>query len=402
MLLSDRLCPVSLLGTVLDLIHWNKDKAGNACILNEKQDARDLKGDLYRMHYDEETLKQNPPELVLARARSRLSEVGYKVMTNNCEHFATFCKLGGSKSQQVTWLKAKLIPFVSNVLAHGATHVARGMAEAVRNGIKISIFQSVSSEGIEKIVAGSNWVGAGLVVVIEGVVCAWDINKLRKSRLSGDISFKEFVEKSVQRVTEGLAAAGFTIGVSLGGATLGGKIGGMIGTALFPGIGTGAGILIGGILGGVFGGVVGRSAGLYLGGVLGKGVASKIEKDDRVVADIDVEAGDHIITYGNFFHQRCHALVTDVDKKKGSVSLIRNTYDKGVMRETIYNEKFIKDRISKVEWKGFNTYTTKEAIDRAESKLGCREYRWPSNDCKAFVEWCKYKTEETPSAKKNE
>ena len=41
---------------------------------------------------DEETLK---------RARSRLGEIGYELFTDNCEHFALWCKLGEMRSRQV-------------------------------------------------------------------------------------------------------------------------------------------------------------------------------------------------------------------------------------------------------------------------------------------------------------
>ena len=36
----------------------------------------------------------DPPELVVERALSRLGEHGYNLLTNNCEHFARWCKTG--------------------------------------------------------------------------------------------------------------------------------------------------------------------------------------------------------------------------------------------------------------------------------------------------------------------
>jgi len=41
------------------------------------------------------------PDLVLARAVSRLGESGYSLVRNNCEHFAHWCKTGKSRSRQV-------------------------------------------------------------------------------------------------------------------------------------------------------------------------------------------------------------------------------------------------------------------------------------------------------------
>ncbi len=42
------------------------------------------------------------PDVVVERAESRLGEQGYDLLTNNCEHFATWCKVGKNESQQLT------------------------------------------------------------------------------------------------------------------------------------------------------------------------------------------------------------------------------------------------------------------------------------------------------------
>lgn len=41
------------------------------------------------------------PHLVVARAEGRLGEQRYDLLTNNCEHFATWCKTGRSESAQL-------------------------------------------------------------------------------------------------------------------------------------------------------------------------------------------------------------------------------------------------------------------------------------------------------------
>lgn len=58
-------------------------------------------GPMYKVVYPEAVQMQNPPELVLSRAHSRLNNAGYKVARDNCEHFATFCKTGSHKSGQI-------------------------------------------------------------------------------------------------------------------------------------------------------------------------------------------------------------------------------------------------------------------------------------------------------------
>lgn len=43
----------------------------------------------------------DPVEIVLARAISRLGELNYSIPSNNCEHFARWCKTGIEESGQV-------------------------------------------------------------------------------------------------------------------------------------------------------------------------------------------------------------------------------------------------------------------------------------------------------------
>jgi hypothetical protein len=41
------------------------------------------------------------PDAVIARAESRLGEIGFDAWLNNCEHFATWCRTGISNSAQI-------------------------------------------------------------------------------------------------------------------------------------------------------------------------------------------------------------------------------------------------------------------------------------------------------------
>ena len=59
---------------------------------------------------------------VVRRARSRLGECRYDLLTNNCEHFCNWCELGESRSQQVESL-AKPVRLLVHAAATLATSV---------------------------------------------------------------------------------------------------------------------------------------------------------------------------------------------------------------------------------------------------------------------------------------
>ena len=48
------------------------------------------------------------PEETVARAESRLGEASYNFITDNCEHFAIWCKTGVSESNQVNTILEKI------------------------------------------------------------------------------------------------------------------------------------------------------------------------------------------------------------------------------------------------------------------------------------------------------
>src|SRR5437773_10612709 len=43
----------------------------------------------------------DPADVVIARAEGRVDEAKYHLVWNNCEHFATWCKTGNARSEQV-------------------------------------------------------------------------------------------------------------------------------------------------------------------------------------------------------------------------------------------------------------------------------------------------------------
>lgn len=74
-------------------------------------------------------------EAIIARARSRLDEARYSTVSNNCEHFASWCRTGRRESKQVrrtitaaTTLAVAAITVAGTIAAARAIAFGRGRA----------------------------------------------------------------------------------------------------------------------------------------------------------------------------------------------------------------------------------------------------------------------------------
>jgi hypothetical protein len=143
------------------VIHWYSAVCENPeCTIKEQRiDLQSQNGSLYRMDYEEKIVKANPARLVIARARSRISEKGYDLIRNNCETLASSCKIGVAISQQIIWAWKEI------------------KNECKKSGLKTAAEVGVA-ELIEGFSRGGQMVGFSLVVVIEGVLTCIDIKKL--------------------------------------------------------------------------------------------------------------------------------------------------------------------------------------------------------------------------------
>jgi hypothetical protein len=73
-------------------------------------------------------------DVVVARARSRLGENAYRILSNNCEHFCEWCLHGTSRSPQVEkWLgrPTRALLALMRRLVHIQPGAARGNAAGV-------------------------------------------------------------------------------------------------------------------------------------------------------------------------------------------------------------------------------------------------------------------------------
>ena len=50
-----------------------------------------------------------PIDEIIERARSRIGEKNYNLLFNNCDHLATWCKIGEHSSQQIDFIKNSVV-----------------------------------------------------------------------------------------------------------------------------------------------------------------------------------------------------------------------------------------------------------------------------------------------------
>jgi hypothetical protein len=183
--------------------------------------------------------RSDPPDVVMERATSRLSEAQYNLFSNNCEHFATWCKTGQVKSEQVKDVAAvtggtgvsgaAVAAGLGTVSATGA--VAGLSASGIMSGLATigSIVGGSAVSGIAVVSAGPAAVATGaMMVVLKDDSILHDAE--RGARRAGRIAtFVGAVGGSVASVgavaatgTAGLSAAGITSGLATVGATVGG------------------------------------------------------------------------------------------------------------------------------------------------------------------------------------
>lgn len=338
------------------VIHWSSQKGERAQITEELIDLKKERGSLYRMDYSEEVIKENPPRLVLARARSRLGDKGYDLFRDNCESFAAFCKKGVERSQQVRWLRKWMVDQLKKALGSLAGKSLQLLkASLLPQTVKVS-----TAEAVEKVANNLQWIGFGLVVAIEGVITIIDIKKLYRERKDGNLTRKVFIEEVTKRVTDAILVSGL--------AAAGGLVAGP------------AGIFVG-----IIGGMCGKLVGSWLGPKIGRAITKFIKTDDKAVKDITkLQTGDHIVSYRHFAHPRHHCIVLWHDGIS-KVNVIHNTFHDGVKQEWI---DFV-DPVYKVIYDEKDCHSANEVLARAVSKLGESSYDLITYNCKHFAAWCK-------------
>jgi Lecithin retinol acyltransferase len=104
------------------VIHYGKRGGEKICRISKNDFASGNKIHVkeYGKCYSDDT--------VVRRAESRLGEKGYDLFSNNCEHFAYWCKTGKDKSEQVGQVQGGVTGLVQGAVIGTGTKVATTIA----------------------------------------------------------------------------------------------------------------------------------------------------------------------------------------------------------------------------------------------------------------------------------
>ncbi|CAF1436232.1 unnamed protein product [Rotaria sp. Silwood1] len=227
---------------------WNSLVKGSLYLAEVVESEWDLKMDsdseeIYLHHYDDIECFSN--EETLERAITNLGKRGYSLFSNNCEHWARWCRTGDSYSEQI-------IRFRNFVKEKAATLLIVDPTALLVKDIAV-----VGMQNLGKFLGA---VGSGVVLTsVESISTFIDIKRKESQRRQGGLSEMAFKKYVVLRIT------------SACGTVIGGTAGTIVGTVLIPVP----------ILGSVIGGVIGSVSGKLLSGLSGIAVSKVVAVHEK-------------------------------------------------------------------------------------------------------------------------
>jgi len=229
-------------------------------ILHHEKDDGDM---MFKIVYEKGCELSN--EETLRKAESRLGEAKYNPLTNNCEHFATWCKTGEAESEQATTIANRLKRAAIETSLKASEELAQAGAMTGRNIPMKQCFKiarnvglknaKIYGEGVRKLarnVKGSAIaLNVGINLAIEGTCYVYHTQRAHKRYLAGKISREDFELQRMKLRCECLG--GFAAGT----------FGGFVGQAAIPIP------IVGAVIGSTLGNLIGR----HVGAVIGKKVS---------------------------------------------------------------------------------------------------------------------------------
>ena len=187
---------------------------------------------------------------VIHRARSKLGEKKYCPFTNNCEHFAMWCKTGKSSSDQVRKAKymveEEFCTALDNFFIIKAAKFVKTGVRVVSKKITNQASKEVLTQSAKKSLSYSAKLGVASGALLEGIMTARDIKRAHIDMKQGNMTREVFNETAGKRVATGVGR--------FGGSSVGFVVGQL--AIPFPFVGG----LVGSVVGGVAGSLTGNAA----------------------------------------------------------------------------------------------------------------------------------------------
>ena len=191
--------------------------------------------DLYRVKYPAKCEVFSDDE-ICERALSRLNENNYNLITNNCEHFATWCVTGVEKSEQVESVKNMTTTVIVSANVIKAMHMLY-VSTAISAPIVIA-----GGATLPTIIGGSTIAGSSL-----GGSTAALVGAVGATTATGAVIGTATATGTAAGGTTALIGAS-TLGAAVGGATAAGVVAATAGGATATTAAIGAAGVIGGVV----------------------------------------------------------------------------------------------------------------------------------------------------------
>lgn len=248
-------------GTELRVLHYNGPNLPNKGIVMEEWMPADVESELYRINYRPEVC--DDPKVVIERGRSRLGECEYNILTNNCEHFARWCKTGNHRSMQSEFFvgqfaqRAYMLAGSSLVSAtkwlfstpQGKAALNFASTAVSVDALKIAA-QEVAAKEVTPLVALAQFVTAPALMVFHELQTVYrEIRQAYQQRSDGHITQREFIKITVQWAAEGcgiIAGVAIALAILFTRNPIGCTVASVIGHGLGAIAGRGLGCLCGG------------------------------------------------------------------------------------------------------------------------------------------------------------
>ena len=213
----------------------------------------------YRILYPVD-VECSPPSEVLKKARSKLGENEYNPISNNCEHFASWCKTGKPESLQIWTLlqitgKGGLVAWFTPHFTNLRKLLVKLYEKAITK-FDLPAVEKLWEKYTRPIEAARTKTASFklallISVILELALICNDYYEAYKKKEAGEMSKAEYNEVVVKRVAGGVCS----VPMSIMGAALGQAI------CPIP------------IVGAIIGGIVGDFCGKIVGGVIGESLA---------------------------------------------------------------------------------------------------------------------------------